>query len=44
MASYDPPAEARDAAGKAGPPPFDTSIGHQARVYNYVLGGCFLYS
>jgi hypothetical protein len=26
-------------AGKAGPLPFDTSKAHQARVYDYVLGG-----
>jgi hypothetical protein len=26
-------------AGKAGPLPFDTSVAHQARVYDYVLGG-----
>jgi hypothetical protein len=28
-------------AGTAGPagPPFDTSVAHQARIYNYVLGG-----
>ncbi len=28
--------------GKTGPLPFDTSKAHQARVYDYVLGGCFL--
>jgi S-adenosyl methyltransferase len=26
-------------AGWAGPLPFDTSVAHQARIYNYVLGG-----
>jgi len=26
-------------AGKAGSPPFDTSKAHQARIYNYLLGG-----
>jgi S-adenosyl methyltransferase len=26
-------------AGKASPPPFDTSVANQARVYNYLLGG-----
>ena len=26
-------------AGRAGPLPFDTSVAHQARIYNYVLGG-----
>jgi hypothetical protein len=30
------------AAGEAGAPPFDTSVAHQARVYDYLLGGCFL--
>jgi hypothetical protein len=24
-----------------GPLPFDTSVAHQARMYNYMLGGCF---
>src|ERR1700749_1328092 len=26
-------------AGKAGPPPFDTSVANQARIYDYLLGG-----
>ena len=26
-------------AGKAGPLAFDTSVAHQARMYDYVLGG-----
>jgi hypothetical protein len=26
-------------AGKTGPLPFDTSVAHQARVYDYLLGG-----
>src|SRR5215469_11275636 len=26
-------------AGTAGSPPFDTSKAHQARIYNYLLGG-----
>src|SRR5215469_9322946 len=26
-------------AGKVGPLPFDTSVAHQARMYDYVLGG-----
>ena len=25
--------------GKRGPLPFDTSVAHQARMYDYVLGG-----
>jgi hypothetical protein len=28
-----------DAAGKAGPLAFDTSVAHQARMYDYILGG-----
>ena len=28
-----------EAAGAAGPLPFDTTKAHQARVYNYLLGG-----
>ena len=28
-----------DTAGKAGPLPFDTTRAHQARVYDYLLGG-----
>jgi hypothetical protein len=28
-----------DTAGKAGPPAFDTSVAHQARIYDYLLGG-----
>jgi hypothetical protein len=31
-------------AGKAGPLAFDTSVAHQARMYDYILGGCFLYT
>lgn len=30
--------------GKTGPLPFDVSEAHQARMYDYVLGGCFLYA
>jgi hypothetical protein len=28
--------------GTTGPLPFDTTVAHQARVYDYMLGGCFL--
>jgi hypothetical protein len=28
-------------AGKAGALPFDTSMAHHARMYDYLLGGCF---
>jgi hypothetical protein len=40
----DKPAIPGDGAGadKTEPPPFDTSVAHQARVYDYLLGGCFL--
>jgi hypothetical protein len=31
--------EASAQAGKAGPLPFDTSVAHQARMYDYLLGG-----
>jgi hypothetical protein len=27
------------ASGTHGPPPFDTTVAHQARMYNYLLGG-----
>jgi len=30
-------------AGTEGPLPFDTSVAHQARMYDYVLGGCSRY-
>ena len=40
MTSDDPAApEGSALAGRAGPLPFDTSVAHQARMYNYVLGG-----
>jgi hypothetical protein len=28
-----------DATGNTGSVPFDTSVAHQARVYDYLLGG-----
>jgi S-adenosyl methyltransferase len=31
----------KEMASEAGPPSFDTSDAHQARVYDYLLGGCF---
>ena len=34
--------ESRDAAGRL--LQFDTSVAHQARIYDYWLGGDFLYS
>ena len=33
------PAPDGSAAGKAGRPPFDTSVANQARIYDYLLGG-----
>ena len=33
-----------DAASTASPLPFDTSRAHQARIYDYLLGRCFLYT
>jgi hypothetical protein len=32
-------AQGGDTAGSAGLLPFDTSVAHQARIYDYVLGG-----
>jgi len=39
MTSHEPAAPGSDTAGKTEPPPFDTSVAHQARVYDYFLGG-----
>jgi hypothetical protein len=39
MTSDEPAAPAGVTAGKTEPPPFDTSVAHQARVYDYFLGG-----
>ena len=33
------PTPGGDATGKAGRPPFDTSVANQARIYDYLLGG-----
>ena len=42
MTSDDAAAPGSDStAGKAGSLPFDVSVAHQARVYDYMLGGCF---
>ncbi len=32
---------AAQSKSKPGPLPFDTTKANQARVYNYLLGGCF---
>ena len=41
MTSEEPTTGGRN-AGKTGSVEFDTSVAHQARVYDYLLGGCFL--
>jgi hypothetical protein len=35
----DDAAPGSSADGKSGPLPFDTSVAHQARMYDYMLGG-----
>jgi S-adenosyl methyltransferase len=42
MTSHEPEAPGGGTAGKTEALPFDTSVAHQARVYDYLLGGCFL--
>ncbi len=39
MTNDEPVAPGGGSAGKTEPPPFDTSVAHQARVYDYLLGG-----
>ncbi len=39
MTGEQAPALRGGAAGKASPPVFDTSVAHQARMYDYLLGG-----
>jgi hypothetical protein len=39
MTMDEAPAQGGGAAGKAGRPPFDTSVANQARIYDYLLGG-----
>jgi S-adenosyl methyltransferase len=39
MTSDEPAAPGGGTAGKASPPAFDASVAHQARVYDYLLGG-----
>jgi hypothetical protein len=39
MTSDEPAAPGDGGIGKPGTPPFDTSVAHQARVYDYFLGG-----
>jgi hypothetical protein len=39
MTSDEPAASGGGTASKTEPPPFDTSVAHQARIYDYLLGG-----
>ena len=39
MTSDEAPAPGAGTTGQAGPPPFDTSVANQARIYDYLLGG-----
>jgi hypothetical protein len=39
MTSSEMPAPPQGTSGGAGPLPFDTSVAHQARIYDYLLGG-----
>jgi hypothetical protein len=39
LTSDEPVAPGDGTTGKVEPPPFDTSVAHQARVYDYLLGG-----
>src|ERR1700760_726532 len=39
MPSDEAPAPGAGPIGPAGPPPFDTSVANQARIYDYLLGG-----
>jgi hypothetical protein len=41
MRSHDAAAEDDGTDRGAGPLPFNTSVAHQARMYDYLLGGCF---
>ena len=31
-------------SGETGSLPFDTSVAHQTRIYDYLPGGCFRYA
>jgi len=42
MTSSEMSAPPQGAADGVGPLPFDTSVAHQARMYDYLLGGYFL--
>jgi hypothetical protein len=42
MTTDETPAAGGGSADKTGLLPFDTSVAHQARIYEYLLGGYFL--
>jgi len=42
MTTDEAPAPGEGAAGTSSRLPFDTSVANQARIYDYLLGGCFL--
>ena len=42
MTTDEAPAPGEGVAGQGGRPPFDTSVANQARIYDYLLGGCSL--
>jgi hypothetical protein len=41
MTTDEAPASGEDTAGQSKRPPFDTTVANQARIYDYLLGGCF---
>ena len=42
MTSDEATVPGEDTPAQSKRPPFDTTVANQARVYNYLLGGCFL--
>jgi hypothetical protein len=44
MTSDEATVSGEDTAGQSKRPPFDTSVANQARIYDYLLGGCFLHT
>ena len=44
MTTDETAARSDSAAGKGAPLAFDTSVAHQARMYDYILGGYFRYT
>jgi len=41
MTSDEAPAQHDGVTADRATLPFDTSVAHQARIYDYLLGGCF---